>query len=146
VHLTLKFLGKTDKKDQIIEVLNKIPKIKPFDLNFNGLGKFGRGADIRVVWVGIKPSENLKILFDKIESHLEPIGFPREERKFSPHITLARNRQGQIPENLLNRIEDLSDQRIAAQEITSFQLYKSDLTISGPIYTTLSDFHLSQSS
>ncbi len=140
VHLTLKFLGKTDKKDQIISTLQKIQNISPFMLKLSGLGTFGRRTDLRVLWAGIERSNELKNLFNRIESSLEPLGFPPEKRNFSPHITLARNRQGRVPEDCIKKIDALSTKLSAEQKISSFQLFKSDLTISGPIYSILSNF------
>ena len=142
VHLTLKFLGETEKRDQIIEILDKKISASGFTLKFTGLGKFGRGDELRVLWAGIEHSDGLNSMFNEIESGLEPLGFPREERKFSPHITLGRNRYGKVHQDLITEIDRLSDHSFGEQEISSFQLLSSTLTLSGPIYKTISNFIL----
>ena len=142
VHITLKFLGETEKRDQIIEVLDNNISSSGFTLRFTGLGRFGRGDELRILWAGIEPSDELNSLFNKIESRLEPLGFPKEKRKFSPHITLGRNRYGKVHQDLISEIERLSDHSFGEQEISSIQLMSSTLTLSGPIYKTLSNFTL----
>lgn len=142
VHITLKFLGETEKRDQIIDVLNKNISTSGFALRFTGLGKFGRGDELRVLWAGIEHSDELNSLFNEIESGLESLGFPKEQRNFSPHITLGRNKYGKVHQDFVNEIERLSDHPFGEQEIASFQLLSSTLTLSGPIYKTLSNFIL----
>lgn len=140
VHLTLKFLGETDKRDQIKELLaNKISATE-FTLKFSGLGKFGIRDELRVLWAGIEPSDKLNSLFNEIESGLEPVGFQKDQRIFSPHITLGRNKYGKVQQDVINKIDMLSNHYFGEQEITSFQLMSSTLTLAGPIYKTLSNF------
>jgi len=140
VHITLKFLGETEKRDQIIDILEKKISSSGFTLNFTGLGKFGRGEELRVLWAGIDHSDGLNSLFNEIESLLDPLGFPKEQRRFSPHITLGRNKYGKVQQDLITEIEKLSDYHFGEQDITSFQLLSSTLTLSGPIYKTISNF------
>ncbi|MCK4890770.1 MAG: RNA 2',3'-cyclic phosphodiesterase [Candidatus Aminicenantes bacterium] len=140
VHITLKFLGETEKRDQIIGILDNKISASRFTLKFTGLGKFGRGDELRVLWAGIEQSDRFNALFNEIESGLEPIGFPKEQRKFSPHITLGRNRYGKVHQDLINEIDRLADHSFGEQEIFSFQLMSSTLTLSGPIYKTLFSF------
>src|SRR5205823_5725907 len=54
-----------------------------------GVGEFG-GKNPRALWAGVQPNDALLHLQRKIETALQRIGLPAEERKFSPHVTLAR--------------------------------------------------------
>ena len=143
IHITLKFLGETERKDQIIDALKHQVTTSKFRLEFQGLGNFGRGLDLRILWAGIGPCEELSTLFNEIESALEPLEFPRETRRFSPHITLGRNRNGRIDQVFSEKIKRLSDHEFGVEEVNSFQLISSTLKLSGPTYRTLADFKLS---
>lgn len=92
IHLTLKFLGNVEAQrvGAITEAL--VEAIEPFELRvqINTLGSFG-GARTRVVWAGLSGDiQALAALAGRVDVALEPIGFAREQRKFDPHLTLAR--------------------------------------------------------
>ena len=91
LHITLKFLGEVDedKLDAVRSALGKIRSEQPVTLEFRGLGFFPNEKHPRVFWAGIEASANLKTLAADIESALEKLR-PRENREFSPHLTLAR--------------------------------------------------------
>ena len=91
-HLTLKFLGEVDEKD--IEKLEK--KLKSIEFTFSEvtidkIGFFPNEDYIKVVWIGLKENQNITNLQEDIEEQLSDM-FPKEKRKFKPHITLARVR------------------------------------------------------
>src|SRR6185312_10851398 len=64
-------------------------RVPAFTLELAGVGEFG-GKIPRALWAGVRPNEALMHLQRKIETALQRIGLPAEERKFSPHVTLAR--------------------------------------------------------
>lgn len=84
-HLTLVFIGETEKEDEIKGVLSNI-NFSEFKIKFSETGCFENG----IFWVGIKNSEPLTKLQSEIFSKLENIGLKIEKREFIPHITLAR--------------------------------------------------------
>ncbi len=94
IHLTLKFLGSVapDRAQRVIDAL--APAIvEPFTLalRFDRLGSFGGRMRLRVIWVGLAGDvEELAALAATVEKALGPLGFPRENRPFAPHLTLAR--------------------------------------------------------
>ena len=144
IHLTLKFLGDTDRKqaDRIIGALEMKPPPRAFTLRFTGIGKFGRGDELKVLWAGVEKEEKLEILFNGIEARLETLGIPRENRNFSPHITLARNRVTGIPQPFIKKLTGLGNIIIGEQAVDSFRLDKSILSPSGPAYTVMRTFPL----
>lgn len=92
-HLTLRFIGEVDE-NQLISLksaLNRaIEQTSPFSINFNKLGFFSREGK-KIVWMGIKNEDKcLDKLYKALEDHLVSEGFQREERGYSPHITLSR--------------------------------------------------------
>ena len=102
IHLTLKFLGDVTS-DRVTEVLDAIKSgvvgIPSFQIQLAGLGVFPNPARTQVVWAGITGNmDRLGQLQSNIEVEMEKLGFPREKRKFSPHLTLARIRNHATPD------------------------------------------------
>jgi 2'-5' RNA ligase len=138
-HLTLKFLGETDKKDDIIKALEKI-KFKPFKLKTTEIGVFPSENHIRVVWLGLGDNNDLKKLQKDIEKALEPFKF-KKDHKFYPHITLARIKFIK-QEQKREFVDNLKQIRFAEKEseVKEFKLIKSELARQGPIYEDVKVF------
>ena len=92
-HLTLRFIGEVDEglAGDIDVTLGQINH-PIFELSLEGVGYFGKPNAARAVWAGVAKSENLLHLHAKIETALQRMGQPAEERKYTPHVTLARMR------------------------------------------------------
>jgi 2'-5' RNA ligase len=92
LHLTLRFIGEVDGGSfaDIREILGSI-KVDPFTMQLDGVGFFPPRGKPRVIWAGVAKNENLLLLQRKIETTMvRQVGLDPEERKYSPHITLAR--------------------------------------------------------
>lgn len=89
-HLTLRFVGEVDEgtAHDVDEALDYVTG-PAFPLTLSGLGCFGRGHRQHTLWAGVASEDALLHLRDKVESALVRAGLPAEERKFSPHVTLA---------------------------------------------------------
>ncbi len=142
VHITLKFLGEVpaERVERIVEALRAI-RAAPFPARVRGMGAFP-GRSIRVVWLGL--DGEFAPLYENVESVLEPLGFEREERGFSPHVTLGRvgrpnSRMNQI---LAPKIAGLAASDLGSFTVDHFHLKKSTLTRGGPIYDDLAVFPL----
>ena len=80
-------------------------KVRPFDLAITGVKIVRRGKRPSMVWATVEDTdEQLRRLHGRTERLLEQNGFVRERRSLSPHITLARVRDGITPgeQDLLN--------------------------------------------
>ncbi len=90
-HLTLSFIGEVDGSTflDIREALAEI-SVPQFSLQLQGVGFFPPRGQPRVIWAGIEKSEPLHLLQRKITTRLFQRGLEPDNRKFSPHITLAR--------------------------------------------------------
>lgn len=150
IHLTLKFLGdvKTKKIGAIKDMLDRqLSRIPSFRMLFNTLGAFPDIERPRVIWIGIEDADGrIRELAQRLETECAQLGFKKEDRPFSPHITIGRTRsprnivllsqavaQLQLPENLI-------------QKETEIVLYKSTLTPKGPIYEPLKQIDLVRTS
>lgn len=96
LHLTLKFLGRIeDERVATLQgALARIARVaEPFELEVGGLGAFPRLGRPRVWWVGIAPEPRLTALQRALDAGLVELGFAREDRPFSPHVTIGRARE-----------------------------------------------------
>jgi RNA 2',3'-cyclic 3'-phosphodiesterase len=90
LHITLRFIGEVDGAHQaaIHEALAQI-NARPFSITLAGIGSFGNRRP-RAVWAGVKENNGLKFLQQVIERACQRAGLEPEQRKFTPHVTLAR--------------------------------------------------------
>ena len=93
IHLTLKFLG--DVSSANLESLQKTIQVEcenypPFEVSIGGVGAFPSSHRPRVIWVGVTAPEVLPALQHGLENCVSRLGYPPEERPFSPHLTLGR--------------------------------------------------------
>ena len=142
VHITLKFLGDTEetKIDEIENIIKKsVEETTPFDIQLIGTGVFPNPGYIKVIWIGIKQGEQIGTIADKIDEQLIKLGFEREKRRFSSHLTIARVKTAENKEKLLQVIEKYRDTEFMSIKVDTVRLKKSELTPKGPIYTTLKE-------
>jgi 2'-5' RNA ligase len=134
LHLTLRFLGELGEKDfaRVREALRGV-KAPAFSISLKGCGRFPPKGRPRVLWAGVEPEEPLIHLFEGVEEALGGVQIPPEERRFSPHLTLARLRDSpQRPiEEFLQRGESF---RTAPFPVSEFVLFSSLLAPSGAIH------------
>ncbi len=142
VHLTLKFLGVTPatRQPSIEAAMQEAAAgLKPFDLTMEGAGCFPDLRRPRVVWAGVGGDvKTLHMLRDAVERTVSPLGYPTEDRPFSPHLTLGRAKQ-EAPRVALS---DLGEQigkaevgMLAGWHVEGISLMRSDLKPSGAVYT-----------
>ena len=139
IHFTMKFFGDTSlsRIDAIESCLSKI-KIEPFEIVVNGVGAFPTKRKPRVIWIGVtQNADRIRDLKMEIDSHLEELGYRSEKKKFTPHATIARIRFIKDAGKLANNLEELVNQPIGSMTVSKFNMKKSTLTPSGPIYETL---------
>jgi len=149
IHLTLKFLGNVEsaKLDSITAKMKDATlATRPYQLKIQGLGAFPNLRRVQVVWVGIEGElPKLQALQKRLESGLAEMGFPAENRAFTPHLTLARLRETATAEQRQALGEFISGSNIEAEltfKVDSFSLIRSQLTRSGAIYTQLASINL----
>jgi 2'-5' RNA ligase len=133
LHLTLRFIGEVDGRDAaaIDDALATI-RTPRFTLELKGVGEFG-SKHPRALWAGVRDEAPVLHLQRKIESAVQRVGLQPEERKFSPHVTLARLR-GPPRERV---ITFLATHALFASEpfaVNVFILYSSKLSASGSLY------------
>jgi len=145
IHITLKFLGDTDENliDKIEEILKaSVENIKPFKISLKGAGFFPNQNYIKVMWIGIENTEQLGQIANKIDEQISKLGYEREKRNFSAHLTVARVKSAKNKEKLIQIIQKYKEIKFGKIIVNSIKLKQSELTPKGPIYTTLKDIKL----
>jgi RNA 2',3'-cyclic 3'-phosphodiesterase len=142
LHVTLKFIGEVPeaKLSAIQNSLMGVRSDRPVTLDFQRLGFFPNEKHPRVFWAGIETSADLKTLAADIESAMEKLGIPREQRPFSPHLTLARFEPRRLPEKLRTAIQENAARDFGSLRTSQFHLIESNLKPSGAEYTTVESF------
>jgi len=148
VHLTLKFLGNVEpaQVDGIVEALRRPAAVSPFRIWLSGLGVFPNERRPRVLWVGLDGDlASLRELQEEISGEMSGLGFPREARPFSPHLTLGRV-QDRVSDGVRRRIgAAVSSTSLGPAEswlVDSVHLVRSHLAPGGATYTTLASASL----
>lgn len=144
LHLTLRFIGEVneDTAEDIDDCLSSIA-MPAFDVTLAGVHYFGKLHKARAVYAGVERNPSLRILYDKVEGALARAGLGKEERKFTPHVTLARIR-GETGHHLANFLAEHNLERIGPFAVTEFVLYRSHLSSDGSIYEPLVDYPLTR--
>jgi 2'-5' RNA ligase len=150
IHLTLKFLG--DVSLASLEMLKKnleteIGSHSLFEISVGELGSFPSTRRPRVIWVGVEAPPDLEAIQRGIETETARLGYAREGRLFSPHLTLGRVSRNATPDEIRRISEVLIKYKVGflgATRIQSVHLYRSDLRPGGAVYSRIFTLPLGQ--
>jgi len=150
IHITLKFLGNISpqKVTEVTRVMEQASQgVSPFQLQITEVGAFPNMRQPRVLWVGIKGElDKLTAWQKRIDDGLVPLGFAKEARPFTPHLTLARVRENCSPGDrrglgeLVMKTPVEVDYKVT---VNSLSLMKSQLSPGGAVYSRLAEVKLS---
>src|SRR5258708_11918122 len=147
LHVTLKFTGEAPpgKLDGMGSAVGGVRAERAVEMDFRGLGFFPNEKHPRVLWANVEASSYLKSLAADIDHALEALGVPREQRPFTPHLTLARFPSPRIPEKLRDAIQQNIAREFGSLRTSEFHLIESKLKPSGAEYTRLASFSFAES-
>lgn len=138
IHLTLKFLGEVGDGllTQVCDAVQRTAAdFDAFDFEVRGVGVFGRPA--RVVWAGVTACEPLKRLQKALDERFVELGWDRDERVFTGHLTVCRVKQAKAGRLLADSVGAYQDEPFGMVGVSDVVIYQSELTSSGPIYTPI---------
>jgi len=142
LHLTLRFIGEVDE-DHATDIDAALATVSApsLDLQLQGFGTFGRPRKLHSLWIRVEPDPALAALHAKIDRALVGAGVAPDNRKFLPHITLAR-----MKATAPRRVEDFTAAHgpftAGPIPIRAFTLYDSLLTKSGAVYRAVAKYPL----
>lgn len=142
LHITLKFIGEVDGTTflDIQDVLGGIRQPK-FSLTLKGVGVFPPRGTPRILWAGVNPVKNTITLRNSIDRELAAINIPREKKKYTPHLTLARLKNCPIP-HLQQFLAGNTFLQTPDFPVETFNLYSSRLTQKGALHTLEGSYSL----
>lgn len=149
LHLTLRFLGEAPPEglDRVLAAArSEANRWPPFRLDFVGLGCFPDVRRPRVLWVGASdPRGTVARIASDLERLARTSGFEPEDRGFSPHLTLARLRDGLSRPGqaaLEGAMREHSESRLGSAPVNGIHLMRSVLRPTGPEYTPVAVLEL----
>ncbi len=143
IHLTLKFLG--DVSPSSLDLIQHMLQIEaghyqPFEVHVEGFGCYPNARKPRILWVGLQAPSSLSSLQRDLEAASARLGYPSEEREFSPHLTIGRVRQNAAAteiQKMRTEVEHVQVSSLGSTRVDAIHLFKSDLLPSGSVYTKL---------
>jgi len=146
LHLTLKFLGSVPEEqiDVVARALREASAdASPFEARVRGLGAFPSVRRPRVVWAGVTDgAADMIELARRADAALAALGFPRDERPFSPHVTLGRVREPGRNPVLTEALGSAATREFGQMRVPSAFLMRSELSPRGARYTELATVRL----
>ena len=157
LHVTLKFIGEQPESavEPIKQTLKSV-RAATMEIEFRGYGFFPTVKSARVFWIGIDAAPQMAPLAAAIDEKIASLEIPREERAFSPHLTLARGgggsgsprwRKGDAPnsnfQHLQAKLAAFPTPEFGTMTAREFFLYQSQLSPKGSKYTKLAGFKIS---
>ena len=144
LHLTLVFIGEVadDHAARIVVAMQSAIPQQPFRFELGGFGVFPSHGAPRALWLGVRTgAEAIVGLQQTIAARCQALDVPREARPYSPHLTLARWRNGRRSD----RPRDLGGNSdvVAVVDVHAVTLFQSRLSSQGPTYTVLAHSPLS---
>jgi 2'-5' RNA ligase len=141
IHITLKFFGQIAEAqvEPIVQAAGDIARWQqPFTLKVAGVGAFPSVKNPRVVWLGVEGDLNLMAgFYRQLETAFAGLGFPPEDRSFSPHLTLGRVKSAKGRVELSRCLTTLPPVESEPFQISEMILYRSNLTPQGATYVPL---------
>jgi 2'-5' RNA ligase len=141
MHITLKFLGEiagARVSDLQSAAERAASSAQPFELSIEGTGTFPPRGRPRVLWLGVADASGGLI---RLQQHLEDEcaseGFARDQKRFHPHLTIARLRYPSGTQRLATLHKEM-DFKTDAFSITDLIVLRSELGPRGSSYTEIS--------
>ena len=143
VHLTLKFLG--DVSPASLERLAGTLKVEAashemFSMSVGGLGAFPSHRRARVLWIGLQAPPALAALQRSVDAAAAQLGYPKEDRPFSPHLTIGRvalTVSAVDLKHIQSALEATKVDNLGTVHVQAIHIFKSDLQPGGSVYTQL---------
>jgi 2'-5' RNA ligase len=141
-HVTLKFLGgcREETVAAIVDGLERAAAgVQPFRFTTARLGAFPSTQKASVVWAGVEDAARLTALAARVEAEMVGIGFPKEDRRYHPHVTIGRLREvADVSDVLL----PMAEQAFSETKVGEIVLYETLTIPSGSEYRHLKGVRL----
>jgi 2'-5' RNA ligase len=147
LHLTLKFLGEVPETTipAIASALKAVAEsAEPFTLTVAGAGSFPNERRPNVLWAGITTPSLLLSLQSGVEDAMADLGFSKEQRCFTPHLTMGRVKGADGVVELMIRFRTFQNAFFGSIEVREIVLMQSSMKPTGAVYNKIGQFMLRQ--
>lgn len=146
LHITTKFIGQwpADKLPELQQTLAAVEPRGPVEITLSRFGFYPNPHRPQVFFAGVQGGPELADLARRIDEALSAIGCEREQRPWSPHVTLARIRKENIRalrEHIAHMVS-MNKFDFGSFEAVEFHLYSSETSSGGSVYSKLSSYPL----
>ena len=141
LHITLSFIGEIEEErtSDIVDALTEAVKgIDPFDVTLKGMGSFPGKNGPRIAWIGTESKGVLEKLVEGLVDRLKTYDIELDTKKFVPHITVGRARNGlgsSTVEPVIDKYSETEFFKFVCDELT---VYSSELRPEGPVHKAIS--------
>ena len=139
LHITLKFLGGVEdtRLSDVADAVGAAAAVRAFEVELRGLGAFPTPTRPRVIWAGAAAAPAFAELAAGVDRAIVGLGFPPEERGFTPHVTLGRVREPRRDPALAAALTAAALRPFGTLRVARLSLMRSDLSSRGARYTEL---------
>ena len=141
LHVTLHFLGDVmdDMITEVCEIMADVAaQVDPFDFEVQGLAAVPGGGPLRMIWAKIAdPTGEMGALHELLGADLSNLGLRIEQRRFQPHVTLARIKYAHDPRAIRAAAALEAETDFGHQHVSEVVAYTSQLSPGGSIYTPI---------
>jgi RNA 2',3'-cyclic 3'-phosphodiesterase len=127
-HITLAFIGDQPEnlKESLIEVLNhSVEGIAPFEVKPSYIDGFPNIHHPHTIWAGVNGDiDKLLRIRERIKDGLKKLQLPVDERRFTPHIAIAKSLNLQISPETEENLQTLIKNEEPIK-VTSIKLFES---------------------
>ena len=145
LHTTLKFLGDTDEAlvPEILPLMERsVQGVPPLAVTLRGTGAFPGPKRINVAWIGLENAEPLGRIAAFLNRELDALGFRPENRRWEPHVTVARVKSGRNLDRVRAAIDGFANEEFGESLVDRIHLKRSVLRPEGPEYTRVVEIPL----
>lgn len=140
LHLTIKFIGEVDpeRADALASLLMAPIPVKPFDVQWRGVGTFPNNKQPRALWIGVigGAAQLAEIEAEVSRRFAGPHAVEIEDRPLLPHLTLGRVKMAGEGVDW-PKVLQACEVKQAVTRVDRVALYQSRLSQQGPHYTEL---------
>ena len=138
LHLTLKFIGELEetKLPQLCDSLNQVLKMREFTIALTALDFLPERGPIRIIGAAVNGGGKLEVLQTMVDVACGRLEIPMDNRRYRPHITLARARRP-LPRSSTAKLISSAPVTPVESLIDSFVLMQSRLSNKGAGYLPL---------
>ena len=139
-HLTLRFIGEAGRPQaEELDAMLRTIEAPAFELALAGVNYFGTASRPRVLWAGVDPSLPLHQLARKVDRAARQAEFPRDDRAYTPHVTIARLHDTSLVEAMAY-VQQKALFRAPPFTVEHFTLFESRQGKAEPAYIPLADY------